>query len=147
MSWSIRSRGYVARTQKIIITTRYVFPRNSATPAAAGRSPNGQLQPPRNSSAATAPITNVLTYSARKKIAQWAPLYSTNGPPTISDSAEYTSKGVRPTSASPATKKTMNPSGWMTMNGTVRCASTTTTKLIESASIATVSTVMMIGIS
>lgn len=36
-------------------------------------------------SAATA---NVLMYSARKNTDQWAPLYSTNGPPTISDSAK-----------------------------------------------------------
>ena len=37
-------------------------------------------------------------YSARKKTAQCAPLYSTKGPPTTSDSAWWMSKGVRPSS-------------------------------------------------
>ena len=88
ISWSIRKRGSVARTQKMTTARKYVLPRKTATAGTWPTSPNGHTQPPRKSSAPSAATTNVLTYSARKNIAQCAPLYSTNGPPTTSDSAK-----------------------------------------------------------
>ena len=48
----------------------------------------GPDQPPRNSSTVRAAMAKVLMYSARKNTDQCAPLYSMNGPPTISDSAK-----------------------------------------------------------
>ena len=78
----------MARIQKMTRTTAYVFPSSSATAATFGSSAKGQRQPPRNSNAVSRAMTKVLMYSARKNTAQWAPLYSTKGPPTTSDSAK-----------------------------------------------------------
>ena len=104
------SDGNNSSTQNITIITTYTFPRNqmiSQFPDSTGPD-----QPPKKRITIKAAIAKVLMYSARKKTDQWAPLYSTNGPPTISDSAKYMSKGVRPTSASPAMKNRTNPKGW-----------------------------------
>ena len=57
------------------------------------------------------------------------------------------SNGVLPTSASPDMKKTANASGNSAMYGTVACASTMSVNRIESATITTLRTPRMSGIS
>ena len=86
----------------------------------------GQCQPPKNNKTVNILIVNVLIYSARKKTDQWAPLYSTKGPPTTSDSAWWISKGVLPSSANPAIKNKTNPRGWIKILGIWDCLSTCT---------------------
>ena len=67
-------------------------------------SANGDNQPPININAAKTEINIILAYSARKKIANNIPEYSTRKPATISDSPSATSNGARFVSATPETK-------------------------------------------
>ena len=64
----------------------------------------GALQPPRNSSTASAETRIMLAYSARKNIANDMPEYSIMWPATISDSPSTTSNGWRFVSARPEMK-------------------------------------------
>ena len=115
INWSILSLGYVPLIQNITQITRAAFAMNHKADnvecAAPSRGISGHRQPPRNSSTVNAATVKVLIYSARKNTAQWAPLYSMKGPPINSDSAWWMSKGVRPSSASPATMNINNPRG------------------------------------
>ena len=86
ISWSMRSRGKVPRIQKITAITAYTLTKNQMITQLPSR--NGPDHPPRNSSTVSAAMAKVLMYSARKNTDQCAPLYSTKGPPTISDSAK-----------------------------------------------------------
>ncbi len=65
---------------------------------------NGDSQPPRNSSEARKLTRIMFAYSARKKIANAEPEYSTWKPATISDSPSATSNGARLVSATPEMK-------------------------------------------
>ena len=76
----MRRRGNVPLIQKITNITKYTLARNhmmSQLPLN-----KGPDHPPRNNKTVSAATANVLMYSARKNTDQWAPLYSTNGPPT-----------------------------------------------------------------
>src|SRR5680860_804690 len=72
-------------------------------------SENGPCQPPRNSTVNSRDITTMPAYSESRKNAKRSPLYSVNGPITISESAMGMSKGERWSSATAATKKTIAP--------------------------------------
>src|SRR5690606_937804 len=65
-------------------------------------------QPPKKNTAVSAEISTMLAYSARKKIANATPEYSTWNPATISDSPSATSNGARFVSATADTKYTTN---------------------------------------
>src|SRR5699024_6473306 len=69
---------------------------------------NGLSQPPRNMTAARKLMKIMLAYSARKKMANAAPAYSTWNPATISDSPSATSNGRRFVSATPEIQYTTN---------------------------------------
>ena len=93
---------------------------------------NGDSQPPRNISAASAAIRIMLAYSARKKIAKAMPEYSTWKPATISDSPSDTSNGARLVSATPEIKYTRNRGNSGNQNQCRKlpcCASTISTRL------------------
>src|SRR3972149_11287048 len=68
-------------------------------------------QPPKKSVTATVETTMMLAYSARKKNANFMPLYSVWKPATSSVSASGRSKGTRFVSASAAMKNTTKASG------------------------------------
>ena len=65
---------------------------------------NGDNQPPMNSTDANIEIKIMSAYSAKKKIANAMPEYSTWNPATISDSPSATSNGARLVSATPDKK-------------------------------------------
>src|SRR5881392_1717284 len=67
---------------------------------------HGAIQPPRNSVVANAETITMLTYSARKNIANFIELYSVWKPPTSSDSASGRSNGARLVSPTADTKYT-----------------------------------------
>src|SRR5690348_18255300 len=69
---------------------------------------NGLSQPPRNRIGARNDTRIMFAYSARKKIANAEPEYSTWKPATISDSPSATSNGARLVSATPEMKYTRN---------------------------------------
>src|SRR3954471_10240075 len=70
----------------------------------------GARQPPRNSVAAMAETVTMLTYSARKKRANFIEEYSVWNPPTSSDSASGRSNGARLVSPTIAMQKMPNES-------------------------------------
>ena len=74
------------------------------------------------------------------------PLYSVWKPAVSSDSASIRSNGVRFISAEAATRKTKNPSGCSTMNGSC-CASTTSTSDMLPAKSSTPASETIIGTS
>ena len=104
ISWSIRSRGSVARIHMKTSTKKYVFSVNQRTPISGKTSTNGPCHAP-NQSVVTIDDTTVISpYSARKKMAQRIPEYSVRNPATSSDSASGKSNGARLVSAIEATR-------------------------------------------
>src|SRR5688572_12964066 len=109
ISWSYRSLGNVARSQKKRNKKEYVLTANhivfstqakDGSPTSAIIVPGyGAFHPPRNSAAATQDTSTMLAYSARKKKANLRPLYSVKKPATSSLSASGRSKGTRLVSA------------------------------------------------
>src|SRR6185295_7412526 len=87
MSWSMRSRGSVARIHMKTSTKKYVFSVNHRTPRSGKTSTNGPCHAPNHSVATIDETTVTSPYSARKKIAQPIPEYSVRKPATSSDSA------------------------------------------------------------
>ena len=103
----MRNLGNVQRDHIITKMRKEIFEINQKIPQ---RLPSkypgiGLSQPPRKRREATPATINILAYSARKKNDQRIPEYSVIHPATSSDSASGRSKGVRFTSATPATKK------------------------------------------
>src|SRR6185437_354885 len=97
-------RGKVARSHrnavantKALITSHH----QPGCPIAPQPCGNGLSQPPRNRIGARNDTRIMLAYSARKKIANADPEYSTWKPATISDSPSATSNGARLVSATP----------------------------------------------
>ena len=84
----------LAKNQNMLPAPRKVSP-STGTPS------NGDSQPPANMIVVSAEIRIMLAYSARKKIANPDPEYSTWKPATISDSPSATSNGARLVSATP----------------------------------------------
>src|SRR3954465_2724876 len=76
----------------------------------------GARQPPRNRVAASAETVTMLTYSARKKRANFSEEYSVWKPPTSSLSASGRSKGARLVSPTTATTYTRKETGSSTAN-------------------------------
>jgi len=111
MSWSIRSRGSVARIHMKMRTKKYVFSVNHNTPSRGKTSTNGPCHAPNQSVVTMADTTVTSPYSARKKIAQRIPEYSVRKPATSSDSASGRSKGLRFVSARPAMKYVTKANG------------------------------------
>src|SRR5271157_5757122 len=99
ITWSIRKRGNVERTQIIRAKTANTFIRNHNS---GGK--KGPFQPLRYSVVIIAEIATASVYSARKKSANLMPEYSILKPATISPSASKRSKGVRLISARAAIK-------------------------------------------
>ena len=117
MSWSTRSRGSVQRSHIMMKTRNQALAISHTGPRPMGpiccRMPfgKGEYQPPRNSTEATAEMTNISVYSAMKNMAKKNPLYSVWNPATSSLSASGMSKGVRLHSARPAVKKMTKATG------------------------------------
>src|SRR3989304_615521 len=98
----MRSRGSEPRTHMNIRMKPDFFTTISGTCSAAPASfPSGQFQPPRNSSDPSTDSSTMFTNSAIWNIDQRMPEYSTNGPPTTSDSATGMSNGWRESSGRP----------------------------------------------
>src|SRR3972149_7189787 len=95
MSWSMRRGGREPRSHMNVSSMAEVLTKISTSWRGQPTSlPRGQFQPPRNTRDASTESMKTLTYSAKKNMLQRMPLYSMNGPPTISDSAVGMSKGV-----------------------------------------------------
>jgi hypothetical protein len=110
ITWSIRSRGNVQRTQICTHTSTDAFNKKTSNPTVFARkfptpigdadfieakTPKPSSQPPRNKTVAKPLTRNMLAYSARKKSDQRKPLYSVKKPATNSLSASARSKGAR----------------------------------------------------
>ena len=74
----------------------------------------GPWGPPRKRAEASRAATAVCRYSAKRKMPNFSPVYSTMTPETSSLSASGMSKGIRLASASEARKKTTNAASPMT---------------------------------
>ena len=96
MSWSTRNLGTVQRTQIIKKTNAndLLTIQKTLHVDEFKKFENGLCHPPKKAVAATELITNMLTYSLRKKNAYLAPEYSVTKPATSSDSDSGRSKGV-----------------------------------------------------
>src|SRR3954452_7365173 len=85
---------------------------------------HGARPPPRNSVAASAERVTMLTYSARKKSANFSDEYSVWNPPTSSDSASARSNGARLVSPTIEIATTTKPTGNSQMYQPLSCAET-----------------------
>src|SRR5712692_5865381 len=117
-----------------------------STPSSGTCSTNGPRQPPRNSTAVSAPTVKACKNSATKNMPNFMPEYSMWKPATISDSASSRSNGVRPTSATEVTKKIKAAIGAATMNHT-DCAWTMPFRSMLRARITGTSRLKIIGAS
>src|SRR3954466_13286556 len=84
----------------------------------------GARQPPRNRVAASAETVTMLTYSARKKSANFSDEYSVWNPPTSSLSASGRSKGARLVSPTMEIANTTKLTGSSQMYQPLSCAAT-----------------------
>jgi hypothetical protein len=104
---------------------------------------NKECQPPRNRIVVMNETRIMFAYSARKKIANAEPAYSTWNPATISLSPSATSNGARFVSASPEIRKITNIGNRGTANQCAivpPCAATIALRLSEPASSSTPTT-------
>ncbi len=103
MNWSYRSRGSEPRSQMNRNMNSQTLAVNHSSghqpslnmPSLIADSGHGARQPPRNSVVARAETVTMLTYSARKNIANFSAEYSVWNPPTSSPSASGRSNGSR----------------------------------------------------
>src|SRR5262245_44789214 len=95
-----------------VLSTNQIQPGTTSRNDSHDRFGNGRSHPPKKSVVATAEITIMFAYSARKKRAKRMPLYSVWNPPVSSCSASGRSNGARLVSARPPMKKMTNATGW-----------------------------------
>src|SRR5665213_2238004 len=76
MSWSMRRRGKVPRTQMKAAMKASSLPKNQMYDGIQVRNENGEDQPPRNSVIARPEVANMQRYSPRKNSANLKPEYS-----------------------------------------------------------------------
>ena len=73
--WSYLYLGKVALNHKKKNTKKHILPKNQKI--LSGKNGNGDNQPPKNMVAASAHTSQILAYSAKKKMANAMPEYST----------------------------------------------------------------------
>src|SRR5439155_941810 len=109
MSWSMRKRGSVPRTQMKRKINPNSFRKNQSHDGTQSKNVNGASQPPKNSVMPRLLTANRPKYSPMKNIAYLKPEYSIKYPAIISDSPSGRSNGVRFASAVAAMKKSTKP--------------------------------------
>ena len=141
--WSIRVRGNVQRNHMNTNTIASTFRPNHTTPGK-----NGPFQPPRKNTVVRIETDRRFAYSARKNSAQRMPLYSANGPATISASPYTRSNGTRFVSAVAEITNTTKAIGCIRMNQSCSdCAFTMSDIRMEPDSITTPRSEKTIGAS